>query len=213
MSHSIAGPSGKLEAQLWTPDGSDEPQAVCAFCHPHPQHGGTLDNTVVFRASKGLQSAGLAVVRFNFRGVGASEGVSLGEAGASGEEGDLSAVLDWLEQRFPRAELWAGGFSFGSRVAAGLAVREERIRRLVLVATPVLAWPCESLAELTTPGYLLMAGEDDFGTLAAVKSSFPGLAHVLEMEEIAGADHFFAGHTRELEERIKIWSRTELEHR
>jgi hypothetical protein len=211
MKHSIAGPSGNLEAQLWLPADDAAPRAVCAFCHPHPQGGGSMDSTVVFRASSGLRTAGVAVVRFNFRGIGASEGVSLGEEGAAGEEGDLSAVLDWLGSRFPGLPLWAGGFSFGSRISAGLALRQPRIQRLVLVATPVLAYPCEALAQLRTPGYLLMAGQDEFGTLAAVKSSFPKLATVLEMDEIAGAEHFFAGHVRELETKIETWARRELD--
>ena len=213
MKHSIAGPAGKLEAQLWLPREDADPWAVCAFCHPHPEGGGNLDNTVVFRASSGLRTAGLAVLRFNFRGVGASEGVSLAREGAAGEEGDLSAVLDWLEERFPGLPLWAGGFSFGSRISAGLATREPRIRRVVLVATPVLAYPCEALADLKTPGYLLMAGADSFGSLAAVKSSFPALADVLTMEEIAGAEHFFTGHTRDLESRIETWASDEQNQR
>ena len=197
---------GHLEALVKEPVGLARGAAV--VCHPHPIHGGTMHTKAVYRAAQALNDAGLVTLRFNFRGVGASTG-SFDEG--IGEREDLEAALDWLEREYPTLPLFAGGFSFGSRISAGLALRQPRIQRLVLVATPVLAYPCEALAQLRTPGYLLMAGQDEFGTLAAVKSSFPKLATVLEMDEIAGAEHFFAGHVRELETKIETWARRELD--
>jgi alpha/beta superfamily hydrolase len=210
------GPCGALEAELWLPvrDGEEDlaPRAACAFCHPHPRRGGTMKSSVVFRAGRGLQAAGVAVLRFNFRGVGRSAPANKGmsTAGADDEHGDLEAALDHLAARFPSAELWAGGFSFGARIAAGVALRDERIARLVLVALPVLHFDTAALAALSTPGLLVMAGEDGFGKLADVERLLPGLARRLETVTIAGANHFFHDHTRELESRVRDYAEREL---
>jgi alpha/beta superfamily hydrolase len=202
MAEFFPGPVGQLECKLWLPH-DDEPEparppvrVACVMCHPHPSHGGTMDNSVVFRTARGMQRAGVAVLRFNFRGVGASEGSYDGEGG---EEDDVRAALDQLESLFPSAVLWAGGFSFGSRQVCGVSGREQRIRRLVLVALPVLAYECQAAGELDRPGLLLMAGDDDFGTLSAALERFPNL-EALEGQEVAGADHFFRDHLELLEE-------------
>jgi hypothetical protein len=119
----IPGPEGKLEADALDAEGDGAaPRAACAFCHPHPLGGGTMANNVVFRAARGLQLAGLAVLRFNFRGVGKSEGV---HDGKGGEEEDLKAALDHLAKELPGTELWTGGFSFGARTAASYARRDS----------------------------------------------------------------------------------------
>src|SRR6478735_6650392 len=76
----LPGPAGRLEAKLWEPE-AGAPKAAIVFCHPHPLGGGTMDNKVVFRASRGLQEAGLAVLRFNFRGVRRSAGKHDGKGG------------------------------------------------------------------------------------------------------------------------------------
>ena len=127
----IQGPVGRLEAVLWEPDDGARPTAVAVVAHPHPLHGGTMDNNVVHRTARGLHEAGLAVLRFNFRGTGASEGLHDGEGA---EEEDFRACLDWLAERFPGIELWAAGFSFGSRTAAALAARSPRVARVLLIA-------------------------------------------------------------------------------
>ncbi|MEO6711453.1 MAG: alpha/beta hydrolase, partial [Planctomycetota bacterium] len=103
MKFFIPGPVGRLEAILWEPLHGAAPRAAALVCHPHPKGGGTMDNNVVFRTARGLQHAGLAVLRFNFRGVGASEGAHDGEGA---EDGDAAAGVDLLEQRYPGLELW-----------------------------------------------------------------------------------------------------------
>jgi alpha/beta superfamily hydrolase len=204
----IPGPAGDLEAVLWTPRQAAEPRAACAFCHPHPLGGGTLQNSVVFRAARGLQHAGLAVLRFNFRGVGKSQGV---HDGKGGEEGDLEAALDFVERRFPGVELWAGGFSFGARTAASLARRDARIRRLVLVALPVDAFDLSFLREVEKPGFVLMAGKDEYGNLDSLKASFPDLYPGLETDEIPEVNHFFHGATGEVQSRVRAYAERVLE--
>ena len=129
----IGGPSGRIEIALDRPEGT--PRGVAVVCHPHPQGGGTLDNNVVFRTARGLQNAGLAVVRFNFRGVGRSEG-EWGEG--PGEIEDALAVVAAVRKRSEFAGLpWAlAGFSFGAWVAATVAdelPEAEKPRRLVMV--------------------------------------------------------------------------------
>jgi alpha/beta superfamily hydrolase len=204
----IPGPVGDLEATLWLPKDREKPLAACAFCHPHPLAGGTMNNTVVFRASRGLQQAGLAVLRFNFRGVGQSGG---DHDGSGGEEGDLKAALDHLERTFPGVELWAGGFSFGSRTAASHALRDARVARVILVAFPVGAFDLSFVTALAKPGLILMAGKDEYGTLEQLKMRFPDLYPGLVTDEIPDVNHYFHGATSELQSRVRAYAERALE--
>ena len=203
----IPGPEGQLEATLWMPKDGAKPLAACAFCHPHPLGGGPMANNVVFRAARGLQNAGLAVLRFNFRGVGKSEGVHHGQGG---EEEDLRAALDHLAKELPGTELWTGGFSFGARTAASYARRDPRIVRLVLVAIPVGAFDVSFLREVKLPGFVLMAEKDPYGTLETLQMRFPDLYAGLETDEVAGVDHFFQGKTTEVQERVRRYAERAL---
>ena len=107
----IAGPAGRLEALLEEPaNRADALRAAVVFAHPHPQYGGTMHTKVVYQTAKALGRIGCAVLRFNFRGVGMSEG---NYADGIGEIGDFRAALDFMHRRYPPARLWTGGFSFG----------------------------------------------------------------------------------------------------
>ncbi len=204
----IPGPAGRLEAVLWEPSDRLAPRAAAVFCHPHPLFGGTLNNNVVFRAARGLQNAGLAVLRFNFRGVQRSEGE---HHGRGGEADDLGAALGWMSARHPQLELWAGGFSFGARTAAQRAVDDARIRKVVLVALPVRKFDCGFLRSVTQPGLILMAGNDEYGTLPELRAQFPGLSPALELDEVPDVGHFFEGATQVVTERVRAWSVRHLE--
>jgi uncharacterized protein len=204
----IPGPVGTLEAVLWAPPGGVAPRAAAVVCHPHPLFGGTLNNNVVFRTARGLQDAGLAVLRFNFRGVGRSEGV---HDGAGGEVEDLGAALDRIAELHPRVETWAAGFSFGARVAAQRAGRDARIHKLVLVALPVGKFDCSFLREVRQPGLILMAGNDEYGTLPGLRERFPDLSPALELDEVPGVGHFFEGATQDVSERVRAWAVRQLE--
>lgn len=194
----VEGPVGRLEGRLWLPVG--EPRAACAVAHPHPLRGGSLHNTVVFRLARGLQAAGVAALRFNFRGVGLSAGR---HDGGEGEQEDLRAVLDELAARFAGLELWAAGFSFGARTAAALAPSEPRLERLLLVALPVTAFDCSPIDAVRTPGLVLQAGADEFGNLADLERLHPSLYPGLERAEIPGASHFFKGLEDALQARVR----------
>lgn len=114
----IAGPAGQIEALLESPPG-DNPRRVAVICHPHPLHQGTFMNKVVHTLSRAMNDLGIPAIRFNFRGVGASEGKY---ADGIGEADDALAVVDWAAQRWPEAGLCLLGFSFGGMVAARAAL-------------------------------------------------------------------------------------------
>ena len=110
--HLLDGPAGKLEALLDAPEDA-VPRAIAVVCHPHPLFGGTMHNKVVYRVARALRNSGYVVLRFNFRGVGKSEGRH--DLGV-GEIADARAALDWLRSRYPGLPYTLAGFSFGSRV-------------------------------------------------------------------------------------------------
>lgn len=179
-----------------------------------------MASNVVFRVARGLQEAGLAVVRFNFRGVGESEG-SHAAAGTLedplGEVDDLRAVLRWVTEEHPGLELWAGGYSFGARVAARVATHaaegDERVRRTLLVAPPVRVTPLDDLARLACPGMVLTAGGDAFGTQADIQDQFPELPQTLELDELPDTDHFFNGSLSGLQKRVRDWAARSITER
>lgn len=201
----MKGPAGDLEGELWLPEG--QVKAAVALGHPHPLHGGAMNSSVVFRAGRALQGAGLAVLRLNYRGVGSSAGTHDGEGG---EVQDHRAAVDWLSQEVPDVPLWAGGFSFGARTAAALAVQDDRVQSVVLLALPVLAFPCSVADEIRCPGLVLMASEDTFGTAADVLERLPNLAQQVDVEQIEGSDHFFTGALEDLQECVGDWARRAL---
>ena len=207
MKFFISGPAGRLEAILWEPPHGLVPRAAAVVCHPHPVAGGTMDNNVVFRTARGLQNAGLVVLRFNFRGAGASEGV---HDGNGAEEQDAAAGLNLLEQRYPELPLWGAGFSFGARTIAGLARRDRRIAQLLCVTMPCLRFDCSFLKDVLPPTRVILAGNDEFGNLADLRARVPDLPAHVECEEIPGVDHFFKGKTPELEARILAWAKEQF---
>lgn len=208
---SFPGPAGTLEGLCGPAEVPGQPgapaRAAAILCHPNPAQGGTMHNTVVFRVAKGLRRAGVAVLRFNFRGVEGSEGQ---HDGHGLEEQDAQAALDFMASRHPDLPLWAGGFSFGARTVCGLAPRDARIQRALFIALPVAIYDCEPILKVTQPNLMLFAGDDDFGSSAIFVERFGVPAPHFEVQEIPGTDHFFRGKTPELEERVRVWATTQL---
>ena len=206
----IPGPEGQLEAlyhEPWGLEEGEEPRALAVVCHPHPAHGGNMNSTVAFRTARGLQRAGVACVRFNFRGVGASEGEYHGDGG---EEYDARAILDWLVERFPGVAQWAAGFSFGSRTVFGLALRDRSIERLVLVGFPARVYPLEGVDTLKIPCFFVWGDQDEFGTLTDLREQYPTLPEHFEFQQVEGGDHFFRPRTIEVETRVQDYAERAL---
>ena len=155
----LEGPEGTLEAGLG--GGTENPAMIAIVCHPHPQFGGTMDNKVVTTLIRAARDAGAAALRFNFRGVGESQGAY---SDGIGEVEDLIAVHRWLSKKYPGAPLWLAGFSFGSFVAARgaevLAANGEAPAALFLVAPPVHHYGFETIEKVGCP-VTVVQGEDD----------------------------------------------------
>ena len=185
--HFLAGAAGRLEALLEEPEDGTPLQAALV-CHPHPQHGGTMHNKVVYRTARGMLRAGAAVLRFNYRGVGNSAGrYDQGE----GELDDARSALRWLEARHPQARLWLAGFSFGSWVAARLAASETAIERVVLIAPGVRTSSFESMRTATVPKLVIQGTADDICPLGALELEYPKWSDPKELVIVEGGTHFF----------------------
>jgi alpha/beta superfamily hydrolase len=197
-SHLIEGPAGKLEALLEEPEEGD-PCEACLVCHPHPLFGGTMHNKVVYRIARGMRRSGAVVLRFNFRGVGRSEGVhDQGE----GEVEDARAALEFLRQRYPDLPYAMAGFSFGSRVILKLGCSTGNPVRLIAVGFPTQHGTFDYLATCGIPKYFVQSTVDQFGPKEALEAAFQGFAEPKHLEFIEAGDHFFAGALDRLEEAI-----------
>ena len=136
---------GQLEAIVREPR---EPVAAAVVCHPHPRGGGTMNNNVVYRLGKALVDGGVATLRFNFRGVGASTG---SYADGLGEEDDARDALDFLRARHPRLPLWMAGFSFGARVGLSVGARDARVEKVLGVGLALKMFDYGLLASSSKP--------------------------------------------------------------
>lgn len=189
---------GHLEASLREPDG--EPRGAAVICHPHPLHGGTMHTKAVFRAAQAFTEAGYLALRFNFRGVGTSTGSH--EEGI-GEQDDVRAALDWMEERRPGLPLVAGGFSFGSMVGLRVGVEDERVRALLGLGLPVSLYDFSFLADTDKPVLVVQGEEDQFGGGEAVEEAVVGLGEHVTLVRVSGSDHFFHDHFDELRDAVR----------
>lgn len=183
----LAGPAGVLEGLLQERDPHDHALAA-VVCHPHPLHGGTLHNKVVHRIASVLHELGAAVLRFNFRGVGRSQGTH--EEGV-GELEDARAALRWMEARHPGTRLWVAGFSFGAWVAARLAASEPGVERVILVAPSVGTSDFSAMRVCATPKLVIQGTNDDLCPPALLEAEFPTWADPKTLIKVEGATHFF----------------------
>lgn len=201
----VEGPAGSLEGILDIPGG--DPPAVAVFCHPHPLHGGSMHNKVVYRAAKGAVAAGLPTLRFNFRGVGRSAGQ---HDGGRGEAEDLRAALDFLCERFPASPLLVGGFSFGATVGLGVGVSHEQVAALVGLGLPLSSASFEFLEGETRPLLLIQGEEDPFGSMVALRRLVERLPDSVRLLSFPGEGHFFTGVLSQLAEAVTEFCRLHL---
>lgn len=185
---SLPGPAGVLEVLA---EGFDKPdrKGVAIICHPHPLHGGTMHNKVVHYLARTLGELGFATIRFNFRGVGESDG-SFNDG--IGETEDVLAIAQWVKQQFPNVPLWLAGFSFGAYVALR-ACQTEDFEQLITIAPAVNRFDPSALRLPECPWLLLQGEADDIVPLAAVTQWLDTLAtrpHAIFLKDVG---HFFHG--------------------
>ena len=196
------GPAGRLEAVLMHP--ASTPVAAAVVCHAHPLHGGVMHFKPVFRAAQALQSAGLAVLRFNFRGVGRS--ASVHDFGV-GEQEDARAALFELERRFPGLPLVLGGFSFGSSIALRVAARDIRVKAVFALGYPLAREADRAPLDAVRQPRLFVQGEnDEFGAGATLRALAESLPPPREIVVVPGSDHYFTERLPALQAAVRSWA-------
>ncbi|HRY08235.1 MAG TPA: alpha/beta hydrolase [Hyphomicrobiaceae bacterium] len=197
----INGPEGRrIEARYHHENRSDSPIAL--VLHPHPQFGGTMNNQVVYALYHTFAARGFSVLRFNFRGVGRSQGYW---DGGPGELADAACALDWLQLVKPDAKYcWIAGVSFGTWIAMQLLMRRPEIDGFVCVAPPSNLYDFSFLAPCPSSG-LMINGEKDrvvpsqsVAELSAKLKTQRGIK--IDHEVVPGANHFFENKIDELTE-------------
>lgn len=202
----IAGPVGALELLTQSGDGAGRligRNFVAVIAHPHPLHGGTMSNKVVSTLARTYRQLGVASVRFNFRGVGQSEGQF--DQG-HGELDDLLAVCEWVQAQQPQAELLLAGFSFGSAMAAAASFR-LKVRHLTLIAPPVERYVYDQHGSFSMPLAVVIGDQDELVDVPGVLAWFETLRTDKQLLVIPETGHFFHGELT----RLKSWLALQLE--
>ncbi len=202
----LHGPVGALECAVDVPDPADERPATMVVCHPHPQHGGTMHNKVVTIVERSMRELGLRTVRFNFRGVGSSEG-SFDDG--YGETDDLFAVIEWVRRTRPHDELWLGGFSFGSYVSVR-AANNYSLGQLISIAPPVDRYEFDTLPRPECPWLVVQGDEDDVVSMDAVQAWAENVEPPPELIVMHQAGHFFHRRLMDLRGLLKNGVREQL---
>jgi uncharacterized protein len=196
----IDGPTGVLEARIEDPSAAGtSPLAVGVVCHPHPLHGGTMQNKVAYTAARALQEAGCATVRFNFRGVGESGGRY---DDGIGEVEDALAAIVWARREFKCETLWLAGFSFGAAVALRAATQASAAQ-LITIAPPVNRILTEPVERPACPWLVVIGDRDELVRVAEVRHWVGHFATPPRLLVIAEASHFFHGKLTQLREGIQ----------
>ncbi len=203
----LEGPAGRLEAILWTPAGKPHPPLAAVACHPHPLFGGTMHNKVVYQAAKSMDAFSIPVLRFDFRGAGLSAGV---HDHGRGEQDDVRAALDFLTAEFPGVPLLLAGFSFGAVVGLRAGSEHQRVSHLIGLGIPVNSSDFSFLRQCNKPKLFVHGSNDEYGTLATVKTLVASLPGENELVVVEGADHFFAGKLPQLDAAIHNWFSDEV---
>jgi len=191
------GPAGRIEAILKEP--LTEARRIAIVCHPHPLFGGTMHNKVVYRIAKAFENAGCAVLRFNFRGAGRSQGK---HDQGSGEQEDLRASIRCMEEKYPNAEVWLAGFSFGSAVVLRAGCSDPSIRALVVAGVPVSKYDFGEVMACDKPLLFVQGELDEYGRAADLERFVAKLSGPKTLKIIEGVGHFFEGHLAELERAV-----------
>lgn len=205
----LHGPAGRLEALLNF--GAEDAAYAAVVTHPHPLFGGTMHNKVVFHAMKALNGFGFPVLRFNFRGTGASEGE---HDNGRGEVDDVRAALQYMKDEFRRPLIFAG-FSFGAAVGLQAACPDPDVKFLISIGTPVQAenrvYQYNFLRQCDKPKLFISGDHDQFARAEELTELVDAVAEPKKLVLIRGGDHFFAGHLEEYRREIEGWVRVTVE--
>ena len=210
----MAGPAGRLEAILEEPmppgtvghDGRvsiGHPgglRAAVVLAHPHTEMGGTMHTKVVYQAAKALSRIGCAVLRFNFRGAGASMGTF---SNGPGEQDDFRAALDYMQEQYPGAALWAAGMSFGSWVALTIGAEDPRVTTLLGICPPIARYDFATVERSATPKFFIHGEFDEICPLKDMKAFYARAAEPKELVVIDAANHLFDGRVSDVADTIE----------
>jgi len=198
----VNGPEGRLEGRYKPGDRPDAPVAL--VLHPHPQHGGTMNNKIAYTLYQLFSQRGFSVLRINFRGVGRSQGEF---DNGPGELSDAASALDWLQSFNPNASsCWIGGFSFGAWIAMQVLMRRPEIAGFIAVSPPANMYEFTFLAPCPSSGLIVHGGADELvpepvvATLAEKLSLQKNIT--IDYDIVDGADHFFQNHLETFTERV-----------
>jgi len=187
----FAGPAGRLEGRYQP--GSEDNAPIAMVLHPHPQYGGTMNNKIVYNLYQQFTQRGFATLRFNFRGVGRSQGEY---DGGVGELADAASALDWLQSFNPTAgTCWIGGYSFGAWISMQLLMRRPEINGFISVSPPANMFDFSFLAPCPSSGLIVHGNKDD----TVPETDVAALAEKLQQQrgitidyrKIPGATHFY----------------------
>ena len=190
----LTGPAGALEA-LTICATQGEAVATAVILHPHSLHGGTMHNKVVHMLARAFAQIGVASVRFNFRGVGASAGEF---AHGQGETEDALAVIAWVRDQRPDTPVWLAGFSFGAYVALRTAASAQ-VSGLVTVAPAVHLYDVPVLAPPDCPWLLIQGEADEVVPVESVRQWLAGLEVAPAARFLPGVGHYFHQRLAELQ--------------
>jgi uncharacterized protein len=208
----IEGPVGRLALVITAADSKGElatsPRLVI-ICHPHPVHGGTMDNKVVTTLMRIYRDLGIHVIRFNFRGVGDSEGQF---DNAIGELDDLMAVVHWAQQNFSERQLLLSGFSFGSSIAARASYSIRGVEHMTLVAPPVERYEYDRHGQFSCPVCVIQGDQDELVKAQGVYDWVAQLASPVQLIRYPDAGHFFHGYLSVLKTDLPRVLLTQIKH-
>ena len=198
----VTFPGGKfsLEGVISTPDGAGTFPAVMV-CHPHPLYGGSMENNVVISLCHALARASFIAFRFNFRGVGRSEGEF---SGGSGEQADAEAAIAFLAtaNQVDAKRLGVAGYSAGAVFALPAGATDARIKSMAAISPPFSMSDFGFLRDCPKPKLIIAGSEDDFAPAGRLIALYESCRNPKEYAVIEGSDHFWRGYEPDLNEKV-----------
>ena len=199
----FAGPDGRLEGRYSHSKEQGAPLAL--ILHPHPLHGGTMNNRITYSMYRTFEKLGFSTMRFNFRGVGRSQGRY---DGGIGEISDAAGALDWMQMVNPNSGgLWIAGYSFGAFVGMQLLMRRPEISGWISVAPPASHYDFGFLAPCPCGGLMIAGDKDELAPEPAIRKLVDKLhtqkGVVVDYRVFKGADHVFASHAEPVADAIE----------